>query len=77
MNAIFAFMNTLILKAQSNHFVHLDIDMKEEMKNIREDTTKEIRSLREDLSRFMFWSLGLSVSSTLFILGFMKLGLAT
>jgi len=51
--------------------------MKEEMKNIREDITKEIRSLREDLSRFMFWSLGLSVSSTLFILGFMKLGLAT
>jgi uncharacterized coiled-coil DUF342 family protein len=117
-------MIILVLKAQSNHFYHLDKDLRDEMKELREDTTKQISELREDMDRkfeqvdkrfeqvdrrfeqveerfkqvdkrfeqvdkrfeqvdkrfdaiiarmdrFMIWSLGLTVSSTLFILGMM------
>ena len=121
-------MIILVLKAQSNHFYHLDKDLRDEMRELREDTTKQISELREDttrqiielredmdrkfeqvdkrfeqvdrrfeqveerfkqvdkrfeqedkrfdaiiarMDRFMIWSLGLTVSSTLFILGMM------
>jgi uncharacterized coiled-coil DUF342 family protein len=100
-------MMVLILKAQTNHFNHLDVELRDDMKNLREDLTHDMKELREDLAqdmknlredmdkrfeqvdkrfeqvdkrfeiviarmdRFMFWSLGLTVSSTLFILGFM------
>jgi len=86
-------MIVLVLKAQSNHFSHLDIDMREDMKNLREDLNKDMRLLREDMGKrfeqvdkrfeqvigrmdkFMFWSLGLTVTSTFFILGFLKFGM--
>jgi predicted nuclease with TOPRIM domain len=110
-------MIILVLKAQSNHFYHLDKDLRDEMRELREDTTKQIIELRKDMDRkfeqveerfkqvdkrfeqvdkrfeqvdkrfeqvdkrfdaiiarmdrFMIWSLGLTVSSTLFILGMM------
>jgi len=88
-------MMILVLKAQSNHFEHLDVELKEDMKNLREDMTKELIAVREDMDkrfeqvdkrfeqvnkrfdqmvmrmdRFMIWSLGLTLSSTVFILGF-------
>jgi hypothetical protein len=100
-------MMVLVLKAQTNHFEHLDIDLKEDMKNLREDLTNDMKNLRTDLTndmknlredmdkrfeqvdkrfeqvdkrfdmligrmdRFMIWSLGLTLTSTIFILGFM------
>jgi len=124
-------MMILVLKAQSNHFEHLDIELREDMKTLREDLTNDMKTLREDLTndmktlredmtkeliavredmdkrfeqvdrrfeqvdkrfeqvdkrfeqvdkrfdqmvmrmdRFMVWSLGLTLSSTIFILGF-------
>ena len=44
-------MIILVLKAQSNHFHHLDKDIREEMKSLREDTTKQIIACREDTHR--------------------------
>lgn len=82
-------MIILVLKAQSNHFHHLDQDMRNDMKALREDMTRDMKNLREDMDkrfeqvdkrfdaviarmdRFMIWSLGLTVTSTLFIIGFM------
>lgn len=90
-------MIILVLKAQSNHFLHLDQDLRTDMKSLSAKTTQEIHTLKKDiddrfehvdqdfdqvdkkfemllnrLERFMFWSLGLTISSTLFILGFIK-----
>ena len=96
-------MMVLVLKAQTNHFEHLDIELRDDMKELREDMTKDMKELRQDMDRkfeqvdkrfeqvdkrfeqvdkrfdqmigrmdrFMIWSLGLTISSTLFILGFM------
>jgi uncharacterized coiled-coil DUF342 family protein len=118
-------MMVLVLKAQTNHFNHLDIELRDDMRNLREDLTADMKNLREDLTadmknlrtdltadmknlredmdkkfeqvdkrfeqvdkrfeqvdkrfdavivrmdRFMIWSLGLTFSSTLLILGFM------
>jgi len=110
-------MMILVLKAQSNHFEHLDIELREDMKilredltndmmNLRKELTEDMKTLREDMTqeliavrkdmdkrfeqvdkrfeqvdkrfdqiimrmdRFMIWSLGLTLSSTIFILGF-------
>jgi len=91
-------MIILVLKAQSNHFHHLDKELREEMLDLR----KEMKLLREDMDRrfeqvdkrfeqvdkrfeqvdkrfddivkrmdrFMFWSLGLVMASTIFIIKF-------
>jgi len=85
-------MIILVLKAQSNHFHHLDKDLREDMKNLREDMDKRFEQVdkrfeqvdkrfeqvdkRFDamiarMDRFMIWSLGLTMTSTLFIIGFM------
>lgn len=89
-------MIILVLKAQSNHFYHLDQDMRKDMKELRDDFQSETKKLREDMDkrfeqvdkrfeqvdkrfdtviarmdRFMIWSLGLTMSSTIFIIGFM------
>jgi len=91
-------MMVLVLKAQSNHFKHLDIELREEMKALREDMDKRFEQVNKRfeqvdkrfeqvdkrfeqvdkrfeqivarLDRFMFWSLGLTLSSTIFILSF-------
>ncbi|MCS6971992.1 MAG: hypothetical protein NZL89_03125 [Leptospiraceae bacterium] len=44
-------MIILILKAQANHFAHLDQDLRREMQILREDTMREIALLREDMNR--------------------------
>ncbi len=78
-------MIILVLKAQSNHFHHLDEDMKTDMKELRVDMDKRFEQVdkrfeqvdkRFDavmlrMDRFMIWSLGLTMTSTFIILGFM------
>nr|VFJ65025.1 MAG: hypothetical protein BECKDK2373B_GA0170837_11443 [Candidatus Kentron sp. DK] len=44
-------MMVLVLKAQSNHFHHLDQDLRNEMITLRGDFQHEIRTLREDMNR--------------------------
>ena len=85
-------MMVLVLKAQSNHFEHLDIELKNDMKQLREDMTSDMKQLREDMTqeiisvrtdmdkrfeqvigrmdKLMIWSLGLTITSTFFIMGF-------
>ena len=46
-------MMILVLKAQTNHFTHLDIELREDMKNLREDLTGDMKNLREDLTSDM------------------------
>jgi hypothetical protein len=71
-------MIILVLKAQANHFAHLDQDLRKEMRDLREDMNKRFEQVdkRFDVliartDRFMIWSLGLTFTSTLFILGVM------
>ena len=42
-------MMVLVLKAQSNHFHHLDRDLRNDMKTLREDMRDEMKTLREDM----------------------------
>nr|VFK06671.1 MAG: hypothetical protein BECKLPF1236B_GA0070989_10021 [Candidatus Kentron sp. LPFa] len=42
-------MMILVLKAQSNHFHHLDKDLRNEMITLRGDMRDEMRTLREDM----------------------------
>lgn len=46
-------MMVLVLKAQTNHFNHLDIDLRNDMKDLREDMTSDMKALREDMTREM------------------------
>jgi ElaB/YqjD/DUF883 family membrane-anchored ribosome-binding protein len=46
-------MMVLVLKAQTNHFNHLDIDLRTDMKDLREDLTADMKNLREDLTSDM------------------------
>ena len=85
-------MVILVLKAQANHFAHLDQDLRKEMLDLRKDmdrrfeqvdkrfeqvdkrfeqVDKRFDALIARMDRFMIWSLGLTVASTLFILGVM------
>jgi hypothetical protein len=42
-------MMVLVLKVQTNHFNHLDIDLRTDMKDLREDLTSGMKDLREDM----------------------------
>ena len=78
-------MIVLVLKAQSNHFHHLDEDMRTDMRELRLDMNKRFEQVdkrfeqvdkRFDsvllrMDRFMLWSLGITMTSTFVILGFM------
>nr|VFK16385.1 MAG: hypothetical protein BECKLPF1236B_GA0070989_109414 [Candidatus Kentron sp. LPFa] len=44
-------MMVLVLKAQSNHFYHLDRDLRGEMITLREDSRDEMKALREDMNQ--------------------------
>nr|VFK41973.1 MAG: Protein of unknown function (DUF1640) [Candidatus Kentron sp. SD]VFK48020.1 MAG: Protein of unknown function (DUF1640) [Candidatus Kentron sp. SD]VFK79129.1 MAG: Protein of unknown function (DUF1640) [Candidatus Kentron sp. SD] len=46
-------MMVLVLKAQSNHFHHLDRDLRGEMIILREDSRNEMKTLRGDLQSDM------------------------
>ena len=43
-------MIILVLKAQVNHFTHLDTDLRKDMRDLREDMSAEIKDLREDMN---------------------------
>ena len=43
-------MIILVLKAQVNHFMHLDTDLRKDMRDLREDMSAEIKDLREDMN---------------------------
>ena len=60
-------MMILMLKAQTNHFVHLDVDLRTEMRALREDmdkrfeqmqveTAKRFDQLTSRMDHFMIWS---------------------
>jgi len=56
-------MMVLVLKAQTNHFNHLDIELREDMKNLREDMDKRFEqvdkrfdTLVKRMDRLMIWS---------------------
>nr|VFJ93033.1 MAG: hypothetical protein BECKLFY1418B_GA0070995_104115 [Candidatus Kentron sp. LFY] len=76
-------MMVLVLKAQSNHFHHLDKDLRNDIKTLREDMRDEMKTLREDMDkrfeqvmrridRFMFWSLGITIASAAFVVTYLK-----
>jgi len=41
----------LVLKAQTNHFAHLDIELREEIQGLREDMDKRFDLMREEMSK--------------------------
>ena len=47
-------MMILVLKAQANHFMHLDTDLRTEMKTLREDMNKRFNSMQ--------WLIGLGIA---------------
>ena len=44
-------MMVLVLKAQTNHFAHLDNELREEMKGLREDMDKRFDLMREEMNK--------------------------
>ena len=44
-------MIILVLKAQSNHFSHLDTDLRKQMNTMDSDLRKDIRDLRIDMNK--------------------------
>ena len=44
-------MTILVLKGQTNHFHHLDIELREDMKSMNERLSVEMRALREDMDK--------------------------
>jgi hypothetical protein len=79
-------MIILVLKAQTNHFAHLDQDLRQEMMQLRIDMDKRFEQVdkrfeqvdkRFDeivrrMDRFMFWSLGITVAAAVFVVNFLK-----
>jgi hypothetical protein len=58
-------MMILVLKAQSNHFTHLDQDLREDMRAIRLDMDKRFEQVDKRFERsyaFMKWQSGLGVA---------------
>ena len=56
-------MVILVLKAQSNHFFHLDSEFREEMKKMREDFNSRFEQVDkrfEQMFSFSRWQLGLT-----------------
>ena len=56
-------MMILMLKAQTNHFAHLDVDLRSEMRALREDMDKRFEQfdkrfdqLTSRMDHFMIWS---------------------
>ena len=44
-------MTILVLKGQTNHFHHLDIELREDMKSMNERLSGEMLALREDMNK--------------------------
>nr|VFK01533.1 MAG: hypothetical protein BECKLFY1418A_GA0070994_11504 [Candidatus Kentron sp. LFY] len=65
-------MMVLVLEAQSNHFYHLDRDLRNEMKTLREDMNKRFEEVMRRMDRFMFWSLGITIAAAAFVVNYLK-----
>ena len=61
-------MMILVLKAQANHFMHLDTDLRREMKELREDMNRRFEAVDKRFEavdkRFssMQWLIGLGIA---------------
>ncbi len=44
-------MMILMLKAQTNHFAHLDVDLRNEMVDLRKEMQEELTNLRKDMDK--------------------------
>ncbi|MEI6746351.1 MAG: hypothetical protein WCL34_10345, partial [Methylococcaceae bacterium] len=44
-------MMILMLKAQTNHFAHLDVELREDMKSMNERLSSEMKTLRQDMDK--------------------------
>ena len=61
-------MMILVLKAQANHFMHLDTDLRREMKDLREDMNRRFEAVDKRFEavdkRFnsMQWLIGLGIA---------------
>ncbi len=44
-------MLVLVLKAQTNHFNHLDVELREDMQQLRVDMTTDMQQLRQDMDK--------------------------
>jgi len=44
-------MMVLVLKAQTNHFHHLDVDMRNDMQQLRTDINNDMQQLRIDMDK--------------------------
>ncbi len=51
-------MMILCLKAQVNHFHHMDIEFREEFREVR----KEIKEVKTEMTNLMLWGFGLTLS---------------
>ena len=49
-------MMILMLKAQTNHFAHLDVDLRSEMRELREDMDKHFDQITSRMDHFMIGS---------------------
>ena len=54
-------MMILVLKAQANHFMHLDTDLRTEMKTLREDMNKRFEAMDRRFNS-MQWLIGLGIA---------------
>ena len=54
-------MMILVLKAQANHFMHLDTDFRTEMKTLREDMNKRFEAVDRRFNS-MQWLIGLGIA---------------
>ena len=54
-------MMLLVLKAQANHFMHLDTDLRTEMKTLREDMNKRFEAVDRRFNS-MQWLIGLGIA---------------
>lgn len=58
-------MMILVLKAQANHFMHLDTDLRKDMRDLREDMNRDVQNLREDMDKRFNrtqWLIGLGIA---------------
>ena len=54
-------MMILVLKAQANHFMHLNTDLRTEMKTLREDMNKRFEAVDRRFNS-MQWLIGLGIA---------------
>ena len=53
-------MMILILKAQANHFMHLDADLRKDMRDLREDMNRRFEDVNRRFTS-MQWLIGLGI----------------